>query len=68
MTQVPMTPDMLKNQASRMKDSMSKAVEHSSDVTNILVKSNTDMYHKIQNHMTDSFEEMKYAAMGRKKS
>jgi phasin family protein len=55
----PPSPENWKNQASRMKDSVSKAIDHSSNMANIVVKSNTDIYNQMQNRMNDSFEELK---------
>ncbi len=67
MSQKPPSEDQLKNQASRLKESISKAVDHTSALSNIIVQSNGEFYKKMQNNMNDSFEEMKYKASSRKK-
>jgi phasin family protein len=66
-SQKPLSADSLKNQSSRLKESVSKAVDHTSTLANIIVKSNGEFYKKMQNNMNESFEEMKYQAAGKKK-
>lgn len=66
-TAAPMSTETYRNQASRMKDSMHKAMDHSAQMSNIVVKSNSDLYDKFQNHFSDAFEELKYNAVGKKK-
>jgi hypothetical protein len=67
MSAAPMSPESWNHQASRMKDSMSKAVEHSSNMSNVMIKSQSDLYNKFQNHFQDAFEEMKYNVVNRKR-
>ncbi len=68
MSAAPMSPESWKVQANAMKDSMSKAVEHSSNMSNTVIKSQSDLYNKFQNHFQDAFEEMKYNVVNRKRS
>ena len=67
MSQKPLSADGLQNQSSRLKESVSKAVDHTSALANIIVKSNGEFYKKMQNNMNESFEEMKYQAASKKK-
>ena len=59
MTSTPPSQEQWQNQSSRLKEAMSKAIDHSSSIANIVVKSNADIYSKMQNRMTDSFEGLK---------
>lgn len=68
MSAAPMSPEAWKMQANAMKDSMSRAVEHSSNMSNAVIKSQSDLYNKFQNHFQDAFEEMKYNVVNRKRS
>lgn len=63
----PMSPESWKNQAGHMKDSMSKVVDHSSNMSNMMIKTNNDLYNKFQNHFSDAFEDMKYSVVSKKK-
>ncbi|MES2608525.1 MAG: phasin family protein [Pseudomonadota bacterium] len=67
MVQTPQTSEQLKKQASRLKESMTKAMDHTSNVANIVVKTNSDFYKKAQNHAKDAFQEMKFTAMAKKR-
>jgi phasin family protein len=67
MVQTPQTPEQLEKQASRLKESMTKAMEHTSNVANIVVKTNSDFYKKAQNHAKDAFQEMKFTTMAKKR-
>ena len=67
MVQTPQTPEQVEKQASRLKESMTKAMEHTSNVANIVVKTNSDFYKKAQNHAKDAFQEMKFTTMAKKR-
>lgn len=67
MVQTPQTPEQLEKQASRLKESMTKAMDHTSNVANIVVKTNSDFYKKVQNHAQDAFQEMKFTTMAKKR-
>jgi phasin family protein len=67
MVQSPQAPEQWKKQATRLKDSMTKAIDHTANVSNIVVKTNSEFYKKAQNHAKDAFEEMKFTAMAQKK-
>lgn len=67
MSATPMSPDSWKNQAKHMKDSLSKAVDHSSNMSNVMIRSNNDLYNKFQNHFSEVFEDMKYNVVSKKK-
>ena len=66
MVQAPQTPEQLEKQASRLKESMTKAMDHTSNVANIIVKTNSDFYKKAQSHAKDAFQEMKFTTMAKK--
>jgi hypothetical protein len=67
MSAAPLSPEVIKQQSVRMKDSFSKANEHATAVSNLMMNSNKDLYSKMQNQMHDAFEEMKYSAVSRKR-
>ncbi|MES2252512.1 MAG: phasin family protein [Pseudomonadota bacterium] len=62
MIQSQQSPEQLESQALRLKESMSKAIDHTSNIANIVVKTNSEFYKKAQNQVNDSFEEMKFKA------
>lgn len=64
MSAAPMSPESWRSQAMHMKDSMNKAVDYSSNMSNFMIKSNADLYNKMQHHVSDSFDEMKHNVMG----
>ena len=66
MMQSPQSPEQMEMQASRLKESMTKAIDHTSNVANIVVKTNSEIYKKAQNHAQDVFEEMKFTVAKKK--
>jgi len=63
----PQSPEQWEKQAEHFKKSVTKAIDHSSNVANIVVKTNSDFYKKAQSHAKDAFQEMKYMAAAKKK-
>jgi phasin family protein len=66
MMQKPQAPEQWEKQASRFKESVTKAIDHTSNVANIVVKTNSDFYKKAQNQAKDVFQEMKFATAKKK--
>ena len=48
--------------AEKIKEAMTKAIDHSTSISNVMVKSNHDLYGKMQNHFNDHLDEMKEKA------
>lgn len=63
MMSAPISYETHKNSMNRVKDSMNKASEHASKVSQMFVKANNDVQHKMQNSMGHMFDEMKFANM-----
>jgi len=56
------SPEQLESQTERLKESMSKAIDHTSNIANIVVKTNSEFYKKTQSQVSDSFDELKFRA------
>lgn len=67
MTQKPQAPDQWENSAARFKESMTKAVDHSSNVANIVVKTNGEFFKKVQEQAQETFKELKFPNVASRK-
>ncbi|MCX7337975.1 MAG: phasin family protein [Alphaproteobacteria bacterium] len=54
--------DQLKNQLSKMKESVSRAIDHATNMSNLVAKSNGELYNAVQSHVSESVEGIKEAA------